>query len=92
MTAIHGVRGGSRGEKGVDGRKITALRKQDQSGNPCFRGASLFLGRLRTGRENDQAPEDQTRARGRGGGQDIHDRAFSAQSLLTPMRSRKRVT
>ena len=66
MTAIHGVRGGSRGEKGIDGRKITALREQDQSGNPCFRGASLVRGHLRTGRENDQAPEEQTRARGRG--------------------------
>ena len=38
MTAIHGIGGGSRGEQGIDGRKITALREQNQRGIGCILG------------------------------------------------------
>ena len=58
MTAIHGVRGGSRGEQAIDGRKITALRQQHQGGVGRRGRLSLFRGRLGTGGENEQTPED----------------------------------
>ena len=90
MTAIHGVRGGSRGEQAIDGRKITTLGQQHQGGVGRRGRLSLFRGRLGTGCENEQAPEDGAQ-QGEGGGQCLHGPVLSVPFWLAPMRSRKRV-